>query len=64
MSPVKRIPVTERVRKDLNEMRSTGQTYTELLSEMIEDHKKELLSRDMKRIESEGTFVPISKITL
>jgi len=47
MSAVKRIPVTEPVWKDLAEMRSAGQTYTELLAEMIEDRKKRRLEEDV-----------------
>jgi predicted CopG family antitoxin len=48
MTAVKRIPVTEPVWKDLAEMRSAGQTYTDLLSEMIEDRKKRRLEEDVK----------------
>ena len=48
MSEVKRIPVTEPVWKDLSEMCTAGQTYTDLLSEMREDKKKLRLARDMK----------------
>ena len=47
MSPVKRIPVTEPVWKDLAEMRSAGQTYSDLLAEMIEDRKKRRLEEDV-----------------
>ena len=43
-------------------MRLAGQTYTDLLSEMIEERKKARLARDMQRIEEEGTFVPFSEI--
>ena len=62
MSAVKRIPVTEPVWKDLAEMRTAGQTYTDLLSEMIEERKKLHLSRDIKQIEEKGTFVSLPKI--
>ena len=48
MPAVKRIPVTEPVWKDLAEMRSPGQTFTELLSEMIEERKKRRLEEDVK----------------
>lgn len=48
MSTVKRIPVTEQVWKDLSEMRSAGQTYTDLLAEMIEDRKKRRLEEDVR----------------
>jgi len=62
MPAVKRIPVAEPVWKDLSEMRSAGQTYTELLEEMVEARKKERLLSDMKRIEEEGTFVSLAEI--
>jgi predicted CopG family antitoxin len=62
MSAVKRIPVAEPVWKELSEMRSAGQTYTELLEEMMEARKKERLVLDMKRIEEEGKFVSLSEI--
>lgn len=62
MPAVKRIPVAEPVWKDLSEMRSAGQTYTELLEEMVEARKKERLLLDMKRIEEEGTFVSLAEI--
>ena len=48
MSAVKRIPVTESVWKDLAEMRSAGQTYTDLLAGMIADQKKRRLEEDVK----------------
>jgi predicted CopG family antitoxin len=48
MSAVKRIPVTEPVWKDLAEMRAAGQTYTDLLAEMIEDRKKRRLEEDVR----------------
>jgi predicted CopG family antitoxin len=49
MSAVKRIPVTEPVWKDLAEMRSAGQTYTDLLAEMIEDRKRRRLEEDVRK---------------
>jgi predicted CopG family antitoxin len=49
MPAVKRIPVTEPVWKDLAEMRSAGQTYTDLLAEMIEDRKKRRLEEDARK---------------
>jgi predicted CopG family antitoxin len=48
MAAIKRIPVTETVWKDLAEMRSAGQTYTDLLAEMIEDWKKRRLEEDVR----------------
>ncbi|MEN6611616.1 MAG: hypothetical protein ABFC24_12305 [Methanoregulaceae archaeon] len=48
MAAVKRIPVTEPVWKDLSEMRSAGQTYTDLLADMIEERKRRRLEEDVK----------------
>jgi len=52
----KRIPVTESVWVELSGLKSAGQTYSDLLEEMIEDRKKARLFRDMERIEEEGDF--------
>lgn len=49
----KRIPVTESVWVELSGLKSAGQTYSDLLEEMIEDRKKARLFRDMERIEEE-----------
>lgn len=44
----KRIPVTEPVGKDPAEMRSAGQTDTDLLAEMIEDRQKRRSGEDVR----------------
>jgi predicted CopG family antitoxin len=64
MPAVKRIPVTEPVWKDLSEMRSAGQTYAELLADMIEERKRRRLEEDVKRWHSrkDDEFVSPSEI--
>ena len=64
MAAVKRIPVTEKVWKDLAEMRSAGQTYTDLLAEMIEDRKKRRLEEDARKWSNrkKKDFVSLSEI--
>jgi len=64
MTAVKRIPVTEPVWKDLSEMRSAGQTYAELLSDMIEERKKRRLEEDVAVWEGlpDSEYVPLSEI--
>jgi hypothetical protein len=57
MLAIKRIPVTEAVWVGLSDLKAAGQTYSQLLEEMIEDRKKARLFRDMERIEEEGEFV-------
>lgn len=64
MTAVKRIPVTEPVWKDLSEMRAAGQTYADLLSDMIEERKKRRLEEDVKEWHKRKIdgFVPLSEI--
>jgi predicted CopG family antitoxin len=57
MLATKRIPVTETVWTELSELKRAGQTYSELLDEMIEERKKARLFRDMEKIEEKGEFV-------
>lgn len=57
MLATKRIPVTEAVWVELSDLKVAGQTYSQLLEEMIEDRKKARFFRDMERIEEEGEFV-------
>ena len=64
MRLTKRIPVSERVWKELAEMRSAGQTYNELLVEMIELRKKRRLLDDIGHFMQEDDFVPLSAIKL
>ncbi len=64
MRLTKRIPVTEQVWKELAEMRSAGQTYDELLAEMIELRKKRRLLDDVCHSMQEDDFVQLSEIKM
>ena len=44
MLAVKRIPVTEAVWVELSNLKTAGQTYSQLLEEMIEDRKRLVFS--------------------
>lgn len=57
----KRIPVTRERWEELHDLRGPGQTYDELLAELIEEHKKERLFREMDRIREENDFVPLDE---
>ncbi|KZN26055.1 hypothetical protein A4G99_23555 [Haladaptatus sp. R4] len=61
MSADKRIPVTEERFRELGDLKGAGETYDELLAELIEEHKKRRLLRDMKQIEDESEFVPLDE---
>ena len=52
----KRIPVTEERWKELHELKAPGQTYDNLIEEMVEEYKKARLFRDMNRIREEEEF--------
>jgi predicted CopG family antitoxin len=57
MPATKHIPVTGAVWVELSDLEAAGQTYSQLLEEMIEDRKKARFFRDVERIEEEGEFV-------
>jgi predicted CopG family antitoxin len=59
MTATKRIPVSEPIWRELSELKQPGQTFDQLLSEIIEREKKYRLIQDMKRIEEEEEFVEL-----
>ena len=59
MNAVKRIPVTEGVWEELSVLKRAGQTYNELLSDLIEEHKKALLFKEMHAIEERADFIEL-----
>lgn len=64
MAAVKRIPVSEPVWKKLGEMKGAGQTYDDLLEDLIERSKKARLEEDIDRWESrpDSEYVSLSEI--
>ncbi len=57
MHATKRIPVTERMWQELSRLKKAGQSYDELLAELVEEHKTTLLFKEMRLIEEKGDFV-------
>lgn len=57
MPATSRIPVSRAVWAELSSLRKPGETYDQLLVEMIEREKKRRLFDDMDRIEKRGKFV-------
>ncbi len=53
----KRIPVTREVWEGLSDLKRPGETFAQLLKEMIENEKKARLFRDLDKIEEEDEFV-------
>ena len=60
----KRIPVSEETWKRLGRMKEAGQTYDQLLNEMIRDHNRMMLERKMERVEGapEGDLVDLDEL--
>ncbi|WP_292517883.1 hypothetical protein [Methanoculleus sp.] len=59
MAATKRIPVSEGVWAEISGLKRPGQTFDDLLSNMVEQEKKRRFIEDMDRIEAEGDFVEL-----
>lgn len=61
MSAAKRIPVSEPVWRELGAMKGAGQTYDDLLSDLIERAKRARLEEDVAAWERcpDDEFVPL-----
>ncbi len=46
----KRIPVTEERWKELNELKGAGETYDDLLEELIQEHQRRRLAERAKDV--------------
>lgn len=46
----KRIPVTEERWKELNELKEAGETYDELLAELIREHQRRQLAERAREV--------------
>lgn len=55
----KRIPVTEERWKELNELKEAGQTYDELLAELVESHRRRRLAETIRAKREDGEFVEV-----
>lgn len=66
MSADKRIPVTEERWEQLHDLKQPGQTYDELLEELVHQRNRQELAEKIRRIrengpESEG-YVPFDEV--
>lgn len=59
MLATKRVAVTEAVWAELSDLRRPGETFSQLLAEMIEREKKARLIEHLKMIADEGDFVEL-----
>ena len=59
MVATKRIPVSQEIWEELNRLKESGQTFDDLLEELLEREKKLKLIKDMKRIEETAEFVEL-----
>lgn len=59
MLATKRVAVTESVWAELSDLRRPGETFSQLLAEMIEREKRARLIEHLKQIADEGDFVEL-----
>ncbi len=59
MIATKRVAVTESVWAELSDLRRPGETFSQLLAEMVEREKKARLIEHLKHIADEGDFVEL-----
>ncbi|VUT24872.1 MAG: hypothetical protein MOIL_00722 [Candidatus Methanolliviera sp. GoM_oil] len=59
MRATKRIPVTFVTWEEVSRLKRPGQTFDELLQEMVETEKKEMLVKEMEKIEKNEAFVKL-----
>lgn len=59
MSADKRIPVSEERWRELGEMKDAGQTYDELLEELIQAHKQHRLAEMVRDKREDGSYVDV-----
>ena len=59
MIATKRVAVTEPVWAELSDLKRPGETFSQLLAEMIEREKKARLIEHLKQIADEGDFVEL-----
>jgi len=59
MSADKRIPVTEERWRELGELKEAGQTYDDLLGEMIREYRGHRLADMVREKRENGEFVDV-----
>ena len=62
MSADKRIRVSEERRKQLHEMKDVGESYDEVLAQLIQEHNRKELAERMREVDEMDSdeFVPLS----
>ncbi|WP_336001474.1 hypothetical protein [Halorientalis halophila] len=55
----KRIPVTEERWEELHELKDAGQTFDELIAELVDEKKKKRLADHIREKRESGEFVKI-----
>jgi predicted CopG family antitoxin len=60
----KRIPVTEEIWEELNELKTAGKTYDDLLEELIQEHHRRQLADKVREVREADTeeLTPIDDI--
>lgn len=66
MSADKRIPVTEERWEQLHDLKQPGQTYDELLEELVHQRNRQELAEKIRRVRENGPepegYVPLDEV--
>jgi len=64
MSADKRLPVTEETRKELHELKEPGQTYDDLLKELVQQRRRQDLEQRFQKLEEadRDELAPLSDV--
>lgn len=57
-----RVPVSEERRDDLRELKEAGESYDELLAEMIQHEKERRLAEKARAAHESDDFVPLDEL--
>lgn len=55
----KRIPVTEERWRELHDLKEPGQTWDEVIEDLVEEHKERRLTDMIREKREEGEFVEV-----
>lgn len=55
----KRIPVTKERWEELNELKRAGETYDDLIDDMVEAYRKQNLAEMVREKQEKGEFVEV-----
>jgi predicted CopG family antitoxin len=62
MSASKRIPVSEERWEELGDLKGAGQSWDDLIAELVDEHKKSRLFREVREAHESDEFRPLDEV--